>query len=812
MNEHLKVKTRPIARSENILHLGVYRVTVLGDRLFRVEKNAKRIFRDSATQAVWFRDMEKQRFSCSEEEKEWVVATSACKLIISKEGGQVCVELNGKRIFADNEGNLLGTYRTLDNCDGALYKPWRANEAPYEISLGMGVCSQTGVARLEDGESLSVNEEGEVLNERAEGEDSYIFAFGKDYRGAVRALFSITGAPPILPRFALGNWWSRYHIYTDREYLSLLAQFAEREIPLAVATVDMDWHYSTKIDEEVGIAKEGKNSAEYIGTPWVNLGWTGYAWNKNLFPDPKGFLQKVKAMGLKITLNLHPSDGARYWDEGYAPLATAMGIDPKSGRQVPFAFTDYRFINGYFEHLHRPHEKNGVDFWWIDWQQPNIPWHTGEGEYDPLWALNHYHYLDNADGHSVPLVLSRYGGVGSHRYPVGFSGDTFITWETLDYLPYFTATASNIGYTWWSHDIGGHQLGSKSDELFARHIQYGVFSPINRLHCTDAETMTKEPWAYKNGAGLIAERFLRLRHELLPYLYTAAWATHKEGRALVEPLYYEYDCAPAYRYKKEYLFGSELLVAPVTTPMEADGYARTSVWLPEGTWTDIFTGDRYEVGKNGSEKLLYRTLDELPVLIKAGGILPLSKDKGNGCKNPTKMELWAYEGEGEYTLYEDGAEEEKQGTFTTRFVAKNTQTAGVRTQSLTIYPVGEEGIVPKDRTILVRFKDIENARLCLYENGERRETDEVFADCPALRISPENGVEYRIEARYAPPTAYERFMRRAKKVLIEAEGENEVKRALYREICEAGDIENALQKIDESGVPAIAKLRLKENL
>ena len=176
--------------------------------------------------------------------------------------------------------------------------------------------------------------------------------------------------------------------------------------------------------------------------------------------------------------------------------------------------------------MHRPYEKDGVDFWWIDWQQPNIPWEQAKKDgdvpdYDPLWALNHYHFYDHASKHTVPLILSRYAGIGSHRYPVGFSGDTEITWRTLAYLPYFTATATNVGYTWWSHDIGGHQMGEKNDELFVRHLQYGVFSPITRLHCSSVEIMTKEPWVYGNGAGLIAEEFLRLRHKLVPYLYTA---------------------------------------------------------------------------------------------------------------------------------------------------------------------------------------------------------------------------------------------------------------------------------------------------
>lgn len=134
----------------------------------------------------------------------------------------------------------------------------------------------------------------------------------------------------------------------------------------------------------------------------------------------------------------------------------------------------------------------GVDFWWIDWQQGTKSKMKG---LDPLWLLNHYHMLDiNRDGNNS-VILSRYAGMGSHRYPLGFSGDTVVCWKSLDFQPYFTALASNAGYTWWSHDIGGHMFGKGDNELYLRWLQFGVFSPINRLHSSN-KGMSKEPWNY----------------------------------------------------------------------------------------------------------------------------------------------------------------------------------------------------------------------------------------------------------------------------------------------------------------------------
>ncbi len=783
----------------------------MGARFFRLEQSDRGIFRDKATQAVFYRNMPKQKFTFTDEGEIAVIDTGECRLILSKERGQVCVELENKRILLDNAGNLLGTFRTLDNCNGEIYRHWREGSLPQKIQLEPGVCSQSGVAVLDDSHSLTVDENGEVQKEIADGTDEYIFAFGNDYRGAVQALYSITGKTPLVPRFALGNWWSRYHIYTDKEYLRLLNKFEERGIPLSVATVDMDWHYSEEVESQKELTKTGKSHQKFTGECEVNYGWTGYTWNEQLFPNYRAFLQTVKDKGLKITLNLHPSDGVRFWEEQYEEMAKAVGRDASTQEYIPFHFSDSDFINAYFDILHRPYEKEGVDFWWIDWQQKNIAWRgESERDYDPLWALNHYHYLDNAEGCFTPLILSRYAGVGSHRYPLGFSGDTVMSWETLDYLPYFTATASNIGYTWWSHDIGGHMNGQKEDELYLRHLQYGVFSPINRLHCTNTPTMTKEPWAYHNGKGLIAEEFLRFRHKLVPYLYTASYHTHHDGRALVEPLYYDFDKECAYRYNREYLFGSELLVCPVVTPIEGDGYARTKAWLPEGKWTDIFTGDEYTSPKEGKELILYRNLNAIPVLIKEGGILPLSMDKGNGCTNPQNMEVWAYLGKGEYTLYEDGREKENTEEFFTHFLADYAETEGVCTQSLTIFSKGTARVIPQDRVLSVRFQNAPFGEIAFFIDGVQTEIDEWLTDCPAVKFPFESEKTYRIEVSFSKKNRLGKWKERAEKILLLAEGDNKEKYACYRALRSAETEEEFVVRVKKAQIAEIAKLRLME--
>ncbi len=818
LDKHLIVKIRPMANKENIVFWDNYRITVLGERLFRLEQSKQKRFRDKATQAVWFRDMQKTEFIFTDNGDSAVIDTGAAKLILSKDRGQVCVERVGRRVLANNDGNLLGTYRTLDNCSADVYyRPWIPEEQPKKIELGTGVCSKTGVAVLDDSASLTLAENGEIENETANGTDEYIFAFGDDYRGAVQALYQITGVTPIVPRYALGNWWSRYHVYTDEEYLRVLNRFEERDIPLTVATVDMDWHYSERIKEELNFAEIGKDGVEYVGDSGYPLGWTGYTWNENLFPDYKKFLKELQKKNLKITLNLHPADGVRWWERDYENMAKALGLSDLNGKQIPFDFSRAEFINAYFAVLHRPYEKDGVDFWWMDWQQPNIPWQESQKDgaqedYDPLWALNHYHYLDNAAGHTAPLLLSRYAGVGSHRYPLGFSGDTEITWDTLGYLPYFTATATNVGYTWWSHDIGGHNFGEKSNELYVRHIQYGVFSPINRLHCACYDTMTKEPWEYGDGAGLIAAEFLRFRHRMIPYLYTASKNTHEQGVALVEPLYYRHKQTAAYEYKQTYYFGGELLVAPVTEKAKKDGYARIKTWLPAGRWTDIFTGDEYEIGKGGKKITLHRKLDSIPVLAKAGGVLPLSADRGNGCDNPKQLEIRIYNGDGEYTLLEDGLERGKFGEFKTIFTNRYTEKAGACTQTTEIYGDGDGGIVPQNRIMRLRYENVEKGEIRVWQNGRKVTPKREITDCACIEISIKSGVRYHVEVRFAVKSPLEKLLARALRVITRAEWKNTAKYNAWKAIEQTKTVEEYLANVENANLPAITKAILKETL
>lgn len=798
LEKHLVAKTAPQSNGANVVFWKDYRVTVLKERLFRIEKSADGVFRDGATQRVWFRDFPAVRFTLQEDGESVKISTKRAVLLLKESREDCRIDIGDGFVPIANEGNLKGTYRTLDGCSGdKMVSRLRHSEyAPGDtIRLDDGVCSLSGVSVLDDSASLTIAKNGEITGERAHGSDEYVFAYGNDYRAAVKGLFSVCGSVPLLPRFALGNWWSRYYAYTQDEYIRLMEKFRARRVPLTVAVIDMDWHYSDydEITEKFRLKELGREGEEYTTSDRRKemLGWTGYTWNERLFPDYKAALGELKKRGLTSIVSLHPAQGVRFWEKSYRAMAERLGFDYESAKTIPFDFTDDDFINAYFSILHKPYEKDGVGFWWIDWQQGSTSKTEG---LDPMWALNHYHFYDHAKNHAQPIILSRYAGIGSHRYPVGFSGDAYMTWDTLGFLPYFTATASNVGYGWWSHDIGGHGHGEKSDELYLRSVQFGTFSPINRLHCSNQATMSKEPWYY-GAYGRIAERFLRLRHALIPFLYTANRAAHDEGKMLCEPLYYAYKNERAYAYKNEYLFG-DLLVAPITQKAGADGYARVDAWLPEGEWTDIFTGDFYRVLENGAERTLWRNAESIPVLAKAGSVIPYSDDEGNSCANPTALRLCVFAGNGEYVLLED--DEDGRNTARTTIAVSQEENDAESVVTVKIFSDGVKSTIPKNRTLAVELFDKTDGETRLWKNAAETTAEKTYGEYLSVKFPYDADGVYTVRFSFARETALDRLKRRAKKEFLVAQGENDVKFNAYKTLSEADSVEafyEALEKI-----------------
>ena len=629
LKESLIAKTDAKADKSQIFSGFGLRITYITSRLIRVEK--AEYITDYPSYTVWFRRFDGGNMIVKSNSKTVTVETDDCIFTIKKfKPYSVYFKDSGKTQVFSKQKNLKGTCRTLDGTFG-------------KVPLDDGFITSGGAYLLDDSHSMLIDENGRFVQRQAGSIDYYAFAYGKNYRETVRAFYKISSPAPLVPRYALGVWWSRYHAYTQQEYLELMNRFKSENIPLTVATVDMDWHWVKKEDirDKFGVKYQG------CGT----YGWTGYSWNTDLFPNYRQFFEKLKADNLHITLNVHPADGVHSYENMYGDMARAVGVNPDTKNKIPFKCGNDDFWNAYFDVLHKPYEKDGVDFWWIDWQQGKTCDVKG---LDPLNALNHYHYLDNSEDGRIPFILSRYAGLGSHRYPLGFSGDTAVNWKVLDFQPYFTANAANVAYTWWSHDIGGHHMGYRDDELYMRWLQFGVFSPIMRLHSTANELLRKEPWKYKTEVYRFAKEWLNLRHRLIPYIFTMDYRTHEQGIALCEPMYYSYpDDNAAYNVPNQYMFGSELMVCPITTRQHKElNMGSVDAWIPDGRWVDIFTNQSYVGNKNVT---LFRDLDTFPVLANEGAIIPLSSDKGNKTDNPENFEIWAFSGNGEFTLVEDNS-------------------------------------------------------------------------------------------------------------------------------------------------------------
>ena len=638
----------PVADPKATVVVANARFTVLTPQLVRMEWSATRTFEDRPSLVFVNRRLPPPAFKVAKS-RGWTTIDTGRLILRYQEGTagsgrfspenlSVQLDVAGKRVvwkpgMADT-GNLRGTTRTLDGVKGAT-------------NIEPGLVSRDGWVLVDDStRPLFDDSDWPWVIQRPAGarQDWYFFGHGHEYRQALKDFTRIAGRIPMPPRFAFGTWWSRYWSYTDREFKALVREFESHDVPLDVLVIDMDWHLTFG-------TKWWENKKDQSGH---TLGWTGYTWNRTLFPDPPGFLAWCGDRGLKTPLNLHPASGVQPHEEQYPAMARAMGIDPATRKYVPFDITSKKFAENYFRILHHPYEEQGVDFWWLDWQQEH---QTKTEGVNPTWWLNYVHTTDMERRAKRPIIYHRWGGLGNHRYQIGFSGDTVSVWDSLAFQPFFTATAANVGYGYWSHDIGGHMPGPVDAELYTRWIQFGLFSPILRTHTTKNPQAERRIWAYPSEYATIMRDAFLLRYALIPYLYSASRHAYDEGLSLLRPLYYDYPGSPeAYEFTGEYLFGESMIAAPIAGPVDGEsGLAKKEIWLPAGEWIEWYTGTRLQgparVGRTFA-------LDEVPVYVKAGAIVPMQPPmRHTGEKPVDPLILTIFPGEsGSTRVYEDAGD------------------------------------------------------------------------------------------------------------------------------------------------------------
>ena len=633
---------RTLAGPKAVVKSGRYvRFTLLTPGTVRMEWDSTGIFNDYASQVVINRNLPIPVFSTSTSDGWLTIRTQALEIRYKENSGRfdsTNLSIKGHTFTwipgTVQKGNLKGTSRTLDGYDGDS-----SRYSKTRLELEDGLLSKDGWYFLDDSKSLLFDKSDwpwvkERVNNNAQ--DYYFMGYGHDYKTALHDFTLIAGKVPLPPRYAFGYWWSRYWKYSDNELRDLLANFKRYNIPLDVLVIDMDWHKNLDND-----------------------GWTGWTFDEGLFTNPAQFLAWANNQGLKITMNLHPASGVAPAEPAYPAVAREMNFDTTGHKTIPYQGSSKKFMQSLFDQVLHPYEAQGIGFWWLDWQQ--WPYDKAIPSLSNTWWLN-YVFFTEMERHSEgrPLLYHRWGGLGNHRYQTGFSGDTYITWKSLEYQPYFTNTASNVLYDYWSHDIGGHQAAVShyeiEPELYVRWMQYGALSPIFRTHSSKNPRLNKEIWNFKGEQFEALSNAVRLRYTLAPYIYTMARETYDSGIALCRPLYYDYpENQEAYAFSREYQFGDNMLVAPIGAPM-TNGVSDVKVWLPGGSdWYEWNTGTLLKGGQVADRTF---TLSEYPIYIKAGAIVPMYPEVNNLKKNPHQMIIGIFPGgvSASAKIYEDAGD------------------------------------------------------------------------------------------------------------------------------------------------------------
>lgn len=616
----------PVVNGKTV-RVDAMRFTVISPDCIRIENSRRLAFVDQATSVVRNREFGPVEFTHSVDATHLTITTA--NLVLRYRLGSN--SLQGENLTVawtagGRSGTWTGGQEDTQNLGGTRYdldRVGRADQPNFGVPTdnGVGLLSRAGWKLMDDSDSMIWPDNGWMSHRGDDAAVDYYFcAYGNDYKRMLKLFVDMTGEVPMVPNYVFGIWYSRYQAYTQSQFQAIVDRYRTEGIPLDVMGIDVDWH---------------------------RHGWEGYDWNTSLIPNPKGMIDYFKARGVKSYLNSHPGGFMQTGDTHWAPGKTAAGI--VTTKPYRFDFANQQHVAATQSVNLKPEiQTTGVDFWWPDGigrfnnLRTNPSLASGKAYFEvPLQV--------NANKRS--LILNRYGGLGSQRYPIGFSGDTGSTWQGLAYQPAFTARASNVAFPYWSHDIGGFDPHSSviANDLYLRWAQFGVFSPVVRNHANHAPRL---PWDYPAVMPEVKEIY-KFRIRLFPYIYHYSRVVTDTGVGLLRPLYFEHPGEnAAYQYPHQYYFGADLLAAPITAAAATNGIATQNMWLPPGTWTDYWTGET----KVGPGPTTYSAqLSQVPVYARPGAIIPHQPDMdyiGQRSVDPLTLEIFPHAA-GELNFYED---------------------------------------------------------------------------------------------------------------------------------------------------------------
>ncbi len=673
-----------------------YRISIISERIVRLEFSPSGQFIDRPTQLVRNRNIGLADFSVQQDANILQITTKYFVLNYIK----------GQPFIGAKVDPMKNLKITLISRDKDRSKDWyyghpearnmKGNMVGVDVSipkqLERGLYSLDGFASIDDSLSKVILEDGTLADPPLDHTDIYVFMYDRDFKQALFDYFKMTGAPSLIPRYALGNWWSRNITYDDKSIRELIRKFEKKKIPLAVMLFDHDWH--------------SRNVGEYKDLK------TGYTFNSVLFKDPKSMIDEFHKRGVRVGVCVDPIKGFYPHEAFYKQASEYLGLtDSKIILFDPF---NPKLVDIMFKVFLHPLESLGIDFFWND--------STGDNNVTKLWSMNHYMYLDSGrNSNRRPMLLARGGIYAPHRYPVLYGGSSEISWESLKQLPFRYLNAANIGVSWWSHDVGGNHGGVEEGELYVRYVQLSTFSPILRFHGARGPYYKKEPWLWDSKTLNIAVDYLRLRHRLIPYLYTEAYNYTKAGTPLIQPFYYNYMWVyDDSLYRNQYYFGSQLLVCPILD--RKDSVMNRTIhrfFIPDGIWYDFVTGKKFP----GNKKYIsFFKEEDYPVFAHGGSIIPLSnRSDYNNTGLPTDLEIQIFPGvSNTYTMYEDDGITSlyKEGYYLKTSIdynyLRNNYTVIIRSID------GKSGIVPEKRNYKMVFRNTKEAEdVTVYFNSEK---------------------------------------------------------------------------------------------
>ncbi|HVM48164.1 MAG TPA: TIM-barrel domain-containing protein [Candidatus Acidoferrum sp.] len=510
---------------------------------------------------------------------------------------------------ADSQ-NLGGVPASLDN---------RSTKTVTDL----GPLSRKGCYLLDDSKTALFDAASGWVKARPapDAQDWYFLAYGTDYKSALAQLAKLVGPPPMLPRYVFGSWFGSRAGYSGQEWEMIVKQFRDEQLPLDMVVIDSD--SKTK------------------------MVWTGYDWDLEQMPDPAAFFTWMHQHGIKVTVNEHYGALTRDSDSHFEMIRQAMGL-PADTKEIPHDLANKKYAGMFMNLLHKPDLDRGLAFWWQDGAAgANLP------GLDPYLWTRHIEYegSERITGRRTTAFCRLGTCWGSHRYGIFFTGDLHGVWESLPVLIPATVRGGNQLTPYMNNLCGGVFVVDLPPELYQRWVQFGAFSPVLWFHGLWGLRL---PWEYGSEGVETYSKFAGLRYHLLPYIYTCSREAHDTGLPLVRGTYLEYpDQEGAYAFQQQYLFGKDLLVAPITEPGNGKP-VKKDVYLPGGQdWYDYFTGDLYSGGKAITHQC---PLDRMPLFVRAGSILPSAPPMAWSDQkrlDPLTLDVYAGEGAAEFNLYED---------------------------------------------------------------------------------------------------------------------------------------------------------------